>query len=73
MMRMSVAELKEIVDKSTEEERIFLEAYLQHLNRVADPENGRDLDERLGQMDAANKVSLTKAFEMHQALKARGQ
>ena len=30
------------------------------------------LDERLEQMEAGNKVSLTKAFEMHQALQARG-
>ena len=71
-MRMSVAELKEIVDESTAEGRVFLEAYLQHLNRVTDPESGRDLDERLMQMDAGNKISLTRALEMHEALKARG-
>jgi hypothetical protein len=62
----------EIVDRTSPEERLFLGAYLEHLARVADPENGRELDRRLESMRAGEEVSLAEARKLHEALAARG-
>ena len=43
---MSHTELIEIVDRSSPEDRLLLQAYLEHLARASDPEDGRDLDRR---------------------------
>jgi hypothetical protein len=69
---MSHSELMEIVDQTSPEERIFLGAYLEHLARAADPENGRELDRRLEAMRAGEEVSLAEARTLHEALVARG-
>jgi hypothetical protein len=62
----------EIVDRTSPEERLFLGAYLEHLARAADPENGRELDRRLESMRAGQEVSLAEVRKLHEALAARG-
>jgi hypothetical protein len=69
---MSRAELIEIVDRSSPEDRLFLHAYIEHLARAADPEDGRELDRRLETMRAGNEVSLDEARKLHDALSAQG-
>lgn len=41
---MSIAELKKIVDETTGEERVFLAAYLRHVERRHDPGHREKLD-----------------------------
>ncbi len=69
---MSHAELIEIVNRSSPEDRLFLRAYIEHLARTADPEDGRDLDRRLEAMRAGDEVSLEEARKLHEALASRG-
>ena len=69
---MSHAELIEFVGRSSLEDRLFLQAYLEHLSREADPENGRELDRRLDAMRGGNEVYLEDVRKLHEALVARG-
>ena len=69
---MSHAELIEIVDRTSPEERLFLHAYIEHLARADDPEQGRELDRRLESMRAGQEVNLADARKLHEALTARG-
>lgn len=69
---MSHTELIEIVDRSSPEDRLLLQAYLEHLARASDPEDGRDLDRRLEAMRAGDEVSLGEARKLHEALASRG-
>ena len=69
---MSRADLIEIVDRTSPEDRLFLHAYIEHLARVADPEDSRALDRRLESMRAGNEVSLEEARKLHEALGAQG-
>jgi len=69
---MSHAELIDIVNRSSPEDRLFLRAYIEHLTRTSDPENGRDLDRRLENMRAGDEVSLEEARKLHEALASRG-
>ena len=69
---MSRAELIAIVDQASPEDRLFLRAYIEHLARIADPENGRDLDARLERMRAGTEVSLDDARKLHDTLSAQG-
>lgn len=69
---MSRAELIEIVDRSSPEDRIFLHAYIEHLARIADPADGHELDRRLESMRAGNEVSLEEARKLHDSLAAQG-
>jgi hypothetical protein len=69
---MSRAELIEIVDRTSPEDRVFLHAYIEHLARAADSGNGSDLDRRLEAMRAGNEVSLEEARKLHEALGAQG-
>jgi hypothetical protein len=68
---MSHAELIEIVNRSSPEDRLFLSAYLEHLARSSRPEDGKDLDRRLDAMRAGNEVSLDEARKLHEALVAQ--
>jgi hypothetical protein len=61
---VSTTELKQIVDESTAEERLFLQAYLDHLPRVNDPANAADLSKRMREMDEGKKVTLAQAKAM---------
>ena len=69
---MSRAELIEMVDRTSPEDRLFLHAYIEHLARATDPEEGRELDRRLESMRAGAEVSLDEARKLHEALAARG-
>lgn len=69
---MSVVELKKMVDQTTPEERMFLQAYLDHLARRDDPANAQDLTRRMKEMDAGKKVTLAQAKKLHQALLKQG-
>ncbi len=69
---MNLAEVKQMVDQMSDEERLFLTAYLHHRLRANDPANRADLEERMKQMDAGNKVSLEQAWRLHRALEAEG-
>lgn len=55
---MSVMELKRVVDQASEEERIFLAAYLQHVERASDPQNAAELERRLLDMESGKKIDL---------------
>lgn len=69
---MSVAELKKMVDQTTPEERLFLQAYLDHLARRDDPANAEDLFRRMKEIDSGKKVTLAQARKLHQALLKQG-
>lgn len=69
---MSLAEAKRMVDQMSAEERLFLAAYLHHRLRVDDPANRADLEERMRQVEAGNKVTLERAWELHKALETEG-
>jgi len=68
---MSRAELIEIVTRTSPEGRLFLQAYVEHLARAADPESGRDLDRRLDAMRAGQEISLEEARRFHEELPPR--
>jgi hypothetical protein len=69
---MSRQELIEIVDRTSAEDRLFLQAYIEHLARVADSADGAELDQRLDAMRAGREVSLEEARRLHDALAAKG-
>lgn len=69
---MSTAELKQIVDQTSTEERLYLQAYLDHLSRVNAPTNAADLSRRMREMDAGRKVTLAQAKKLHEALAKQG-
>lgn len=58
---MSTAELKQLVDRTSTEERLFRQACLDHLARVNAPENAADLSRRLRDTDAGKKIALAQA------------
>jgi hypothetical protein len=62
----------EIVDRTSPEDRLFLHAYIEHLARAANPENGLELDRRLEAMRAGQEVSLEEARRLHDTLSEQG-
>ena len=68
---MSTTQLKAVVDKASPDERQFLEHYLAHLRRVADPSCAADLTRRMKDMDEGNKVRWV-AVRKRAGLKAGG-
>lgn len=69
---MSHAELIEIVNRSSPEDRIFLGAYINYLARTSGPKSGQELDGRLEAMRAGEEVSLEEARKLHETLAAQG-
>jgi hypothetical protein len=69
---MSRTELIAIVDQASPEDRVFLQAYVEHLARAANPESGNDLDRRLESMRAGREISLDDARRLHEELAAKG-
>ena len=69
---MSRAELIEIVDLTSPEDRLFLHAYIEHLTRAADVANGLELDRRIAAMRAGHEISLDDARKLHEELAACG-
>ena len=70
---MSVAEMKQVVDNATLEERQFLEAYLEHLRRKEDPSNAEELDRRFDQMEQGVRMTIQEVYSLHESKKAKGQ
>lgn len=68
---MSVLEIKRELEATTDEERLFLLAYLKHLSRRDDPAYRRHLATRAQEMETS-KVSLAQIQRVHQALEAEG-
>ncbi|MBI4023929.1 MAG: hypothetical protein HY360_03050 [Verrucomicrobia bacterium] len=70
---MSLAELIRGVDEAPEEDRQALAVYLRCLNHDGHADNTVDLDQRMREMDAGNKVSLKEMERIHEALKTLGR
>jgi hypothetical protein len=69
---MGLIEVKRLVDQMSQEERLFLSAYLHHRLRAEDPANRADLEERMRQVEAGNKLTLEQAWHLHEKLEAEG-
>jgi len=69
---MTLQELKQGIDQSTPEERLFLAAYLKHLARRDDPAYRQELSRLRDEMNAGRRVNLEQVKRMHQALEAEG-
>ena len=69
---MSIAEIKDSIDRMTDEERFFAAAYLQNRAQASDPAYQSLLSERMKRMDAGHKVTLHQAQHIHEALEAEG-
>jgi len=69
---MGLAEVKRLVDKMSQEERLFLSAYLHHRLRADDPANCADLEQRMRQIEAGNKLTLEQARRLHESLESEG-
>ena len=68
---MSVQDLKKELEATSEEDQLFLLAYLKHLTRRNDAGYQKHLAERAHDMDSA-KVTLDQIKRLHQALEAEG-
>jgi hypothetical protein len=69
---MSLEEIKVAAAALSDEERIWLSAYLKHLARVDLPENQADLSARDKRIDAGRYSTLEKGEKRHAALEAEG-
>lgn len=69
---MSQQELKATVDALSDEDRIWLAAYLMHVGRVDSEENKADLSERDRRIDEGKFVTLEQVKRLHAALEAEG-
>jgi hypothetical protein len=69
---MTLEELKQGIDQSTEEDRLFLAAYLKHLNRKDDPAYRRELSRLRDEMNEGKRYSLEQVKRVHDALEAEG-
>jgi hypothetical protein len=69
---MSVEELKAVVDGASEEERLFLAAYLRIKNTGGAGPLGVALAEANQRMDAGHSVSLEKIKELHGQMEKLG-
>lgn len=69
---MSTTEIRETLDRLTEEERFFAAAYLHHLSRQSDPGWQREMQSVQTAMDAGGKFSLDQVRAAHESLTAQG-
>jgi hypothetical protein len=69
---MGLTEVKRIVDQMSQEERLILSAYLHHRLRAESPANRADLEDRMRQVEAGNKLTLEQAWRLHATLEAEG-
>lgn len=69
---MSIAEIRDSIDRMTDEERFFAAAYLHHRAQATDPAYQSLLSERMKRMDAGHKVTLEQVQHVHDALEAEG-
>ncbi len=69
---MTTSEIKDSIDKLTDEERFFAAAYLQHRAQESDPAYQAMLAERMNRMDAGKKVTLEQVHRVHETLESEG-
>ncbi len=69
---MSHQELKATVDSLSQEDRIWLAAYLMHLERRDSEANKADLSARNRRIDEGKFVTLEQVKKLHAALEAEG-
>jgi hypothetical protein len=69
---MSTVEIKESIDRMTEEERFFAAAYLHHRAQERDAAYRALLAHRMKRMDDGRKITLKQAKRIHKALEAEG-
>jgi hypothetical protein len=69
---MQVEELKAVVDRATDEERLLLSAYLRIKTAGGSGPLGIELAEAQKRMNAGHSVSLEKAWDLHRQLEASG-
>jgi hypothetical protein len=69
---MDTDKINAFVDGVTRDELVYLSAYVRHKLRGNNPATRLDLEERMKEMDAGSKVSLAKAWQLHEALQKQG-
>jgi hypothetical protein len=69
---MTVAEIKEGIEKSSAEDRAFLAAFIKHLARKDDPAYRTELTRLNEEIDRGKKYSLAQVKRLHQTLKTEG-
>ena len=69
---MSLAEIKDSIDRMSDEERFFAAAYLHHRAQANDPTYQALLSTRMKRVDDGQKVTLEQAQRIHAALEAEG-
>ena len=67
---MSIAELKKIVDETSGDQRVFLAAYLRHVERRDDLAHRENLDRLCEEATSGQRYSLERARELHSKLEA---
>jgi hypothetical protein len=65
---MSLTEIRNTIDRMTEEERFFAAAYLKHLAEVNDPVRQSMLGERMRRMEEGKKFSIDQIQRIHETL-----
>jgi hypothetical protein len=68
---MSIQELKKELEATSDEDRLFLLAYLKHLTHRDDPGYRKHLAGRASELESS-KVSLDQIKRLHSALEAEG-
>jgi hypothetical protein len=69
---MTVEQIKEEIEHSSPEERLYLAAFLKHLARKDDPSYQSELAELNKEIDSSRKFSLDQVKRLHETLKAEG-
>ena len=69
---MTVEEIKNGIEQSTPEERVYLAALLKHLARKDDPAYRSELGRLNEEIDGGKKFSLEQVKRLHETLKAEG-
>lgn len=69
---MAIAELKQELEKTSPEDRLFLSAYLQHLIRQDDPAYQADLGRRIAEMKSGQAYSQAQLDRLLDNLEAEG-
>ena len=69
---MTVQELKQGIEASAPEDRLFLAAYLKHLAQKDDPAYRAELARRRDEMGGGKRFSLEQVKRVHENLEAEG-
>jgi hypothetical protein len=70
---MSLAEIKNSIEKCNADERLELAALIAHLNHNQDAKFAQELDGRMESMDRGEKTYRTDLEPIHRKLSARGK